>query len=133
VGYGFDEDGGEWIENDDHFANWLVGAGGVYASLDDLFVWDQALYTETLVEGETLDEAFAPTVLNDGSISDYGFGWNVGDRIGRRAVHHGGGWVGFRTSIIRFLDERLTVIVLSNAAADAGGLADQVAGVLLTP
>ena len=127
VGYSPDEDSGEWIENDHHFGNWLVGAGGVYASLDDLFLWDQALYTEDLVQKETLGEAFAPTILNDGSVSDYGFGWNVGDRLGRRAVHHGGGWVGFRTSIIRFVDEGMTVIVLSNASAGAGELADQVA------
>jgi len=133
VGYRPGDEKGEWIENDDHFGNWLVGAGGVYASLDDLFIWDQALYTEAIVEKETLDEAFAPAVLNDGSLSEYGFGWNLGDRLDHRAVHHSGGWVGFRTCIIRFLDERLTIIVLSNASADAGELADEVAEFFLSP
>jgi CubicO group peptidase (beta-lactamase class C family) len=124
---GYRPEGGGWVEDDEHFANWMVGAGSMYASIDDLYLWDQALYTETLVSKETLDEAFASAKLNDGSSSDYGFGWGVSDRLGRRAVHHGGSWVGFRTCIIRFLDERLTVIVLSNASADANGLADELA------
>ena len=132
VGYRPDEEEDGWIENDDHFANWLVGAGGVYASLDDLYLWDQALYEESLVGKETLDQAFAPTVLNDGSSSEYGFGWNVSERLGRRAVHHGGSWVGFRTAIIRFVDDSTTVIVLSNARASAGDLAEEVAEVFLT-
>ena len=132
VGYRRNEEEGGWIENDDHFANWLLGAGGIYASVDDLFLWDQALYTESLVGAETLDLAFAPTILNDGSTSEYGFGWNVGDRLGHRAVHHGGSWVGFRAAILRFIDEATTVIVLSNASASAGELADEVAKVFLT-
>ena len=132
VGYSSGEEDGGWIENDHHFGNWLVGAGGVYASLDDLYIWDQALYADELVTRETLAEAFTPTTLNDGSVSEYGFGWNVGDRLGHRAVHHGGSWVGFRSGILRFLDEGITVIVLSNASASAGELADQVAGGFLT-
>jgi CubicO group peptidase (beta-lactamase class C family) len=131
VGYRPSEGEVGWEENDDHFGNWLVGAGGVYASLDDLFLWDQSLHDAPVVGEQTLDLAFSTTVLNDGSISEYGFGWNVEDRLGRRAVHHGGGWVGFRTHIIRFLDERLTVIVLSNASASAGDLAGKIAEVYL--
>jgi len=94
-------------------------------------VWDQVLYTESLVKRETLEEAFTPATLNDGDLSQYGFGWSVGDRLGRRAVHHGGAWVGFRTQITRFVEDQLTVIVLSNARADAGELADEVAQVFL--
>jgi CubicO group peptidase (beta-lactamase class C family) len=131
VGYRPDREGGGWEENDDHFANWLVGAGGVYASLDDLYLWDQALYTETLVGKEILELAFSPTTLNDGSISEYGFGWRVDERSGRRAVHHGGSWVGFRAAILRFIDETTTVVVLSNASASAGDLAEEVAEVVL--
>jgi CubicO group peptidase (beta-lactamase class C family) len=131
VGYRPERQGEGWMENDDHYGNWLVGAGGIYASLDDLYLWDQALYTEALVKKETLDLAFSPTILNDGSISDYGFGWNVGDRLGHKAVHHGGSWVGFRAAILRFVDEELTVVVVSNASASAGDLADQVAELFL--
>jgi CubicO group peptidase (beta-lactamase class C family) len=131
VGYHPDEAGGGWIEDDDHPGNWLVGAGGVYASLDDLFLWDQALYTETLVKKETLNLAFTPTTLNDGSVSEYGFGWSVSDRLGHRAVHHGGSWVGFRAAIARFVDDGLTVVVVSNASASAGEFANEMAELFL--
>ncbi len=127
IGYRPGESEGSWIEHDDHPANWLVGAGGVYASLDDLFLWDQALFDAPPVSRPILDLAFSPTTLSDGSISEYGFGWNVGDVMGRPAVHHGGSWVGFRAAIIRFVDDATTVIVLSNASASAGDLAREVA------
>jgi CubicO group peptidase (beta-lactamase class C family) len=127
IGYRPGESEGTWIEHDDHMANWLVGAGGVYASLDDLFLWDQAFIDAPLVSRPILDLAFSPTTLNDGSISEYGFGWNVGDVLGRHAAHHGGSWVGFRAAIIRFVNDATTVIVLSNASASAGDLAREVA------
>lgn len=130
IGYSPQEEAEGWQEDDDHWGNWLVGAGGVYASLDDLYQWDQALYAwaET---GDRTREAFAPARLNDGTESLYGFGWRLSDRLGRKAIHHGGGWVGFRTSLVRFPEERLTVIVLSNASAEAGELADSTASVFL--
>ncbi|MDH3628750.1 MAG: beta-lactamase family protein [Acidobacteriota bacterium] len=61
IGYAPIEDGGGWQESDDHWGNWLVGAGGIYASLEDLFKWDQALYrwAET---GARTDEAFSAAI-----------------------------------------------------------------------
>ena len=94
-------------------------------------MWDQALYTETLVKKETLDLAFTPTTLNDGSVSEYGFGWSVSDRLGHTAVHHGGSWVGFRAVIARFVDDGLTVVVVPNASASAGEFADEIAELFL--
>jgi CubicO group peptidase (beta-lactamase class C family) len=124
-----EEDTG-WQESDDHWGNWLVGAGGVYASLEDLYRWDQALY-RWADSGDRTTEAFEPARLNDGTMSEYGFGWGLSDRLGRAAIHHNGAWVGFRTSLLRFPEERLTVIVLSNASAPAGALADSTAAVFL--
>ncbi len=131
IGYSPQEDAEGWRENDDHWGNWLVGAGGVYASLNDLYWWDQALY-EWAETGERLTEVLSPATLSDGTQSPYGFGWRVSDRLGHAAIHHGGSWVGFRTSIVRFPEERLTVIVLSNATAAAGRLADSVAAIFLS-
>lgn len=130
VGYTQDEDSGAWRENDDHWGNWMVGAGGVYASIRDMYLWDQAL--EAWAEsGDRLTESFASAVLNDGSTSEYGFGWSLSDRLGRSAIHHGGGWVGFRTAFFRFPDDRLSVVVLSNATAAADELATAVSQLYL--
>ncbi len=130
IGYSLQDKTEAWQENDDHWANWMLGAGGVYASLDDLYLWDQALHAwaET---GDRATEVFAPARLNDGSESLYGFGWSLSDRLGREATHHKGSWVGFRTSIVRFSEERLTVIVLSNASAAADELTDATASIFL--
>jgi len=122
IGYTADSSG-VWVENDAHPYNWLIGAGGIYASLEDMYRWDQALWRWT-DEGERLAEVFTPSMLTTGDVSNYGFGWGVHDDPPR--VEHGGGWVGFRTHIRRYLDDRLTVIVLSNGTLDAGEITNQV-------
>lgn len=125
------DDNGSWVIDDDHWGNGLVGAGGVYASVNDFYHWDQALYTGGVVRSETLEEAFAPTTLNDGSVSEYGFGWSLRERLGHSAIHHGGSWLGFRTYFLRLPDLKLSVIVLSNATANAYDFAESVARLYL--
>lgn len=113
--YGFAWQGDGHVANDWNYLNGMVGDGGVYASARDLLKWDQALYGEKLVSKTTLAEAFTSGKLNNGKETDYGFGWVV-ERSRNKGliVSHGGLWVGFRTSIERQVDRKLTVIVLSN-------------------
>jgi CubicO group peptidase (beta-lactamase class C family) len=94
----------------------MLGAGGIYASLEDLYHWDQALYGDAVVKQETLEEAFTPATLADERLSDYGFGWGLGTWQGHRMVAHSGGWVAFRTHIMRLPDVGFTVAVLTNGA-----------------
>ena len=54
-----------------------TGAGGMYSTVEDLFRWDRALYTEKLISAATLEEAFTPFMLNDGTTSNYGYGWGI--------------------------------------------------------
>ncbi|HEX2139474.1 MAG TPA: serine hydrolase domain-containing protein [Woeseiaceae bacterium] len=116
TGYRPDEHGSSYLLDDDDPLNGIVGSGGVYSTLNDLYRWDQALYGDALVSRATLEEAFTPALLNDGTPSDYGFGWRIEEHEGHRRVRHGGSWVGFRTHIARCPDERFTVIILSNRA-----------------
>ena len=90
------------------------GEGGIYSSVEDLFKWDQALYTEKLVKASTLEEAFSKVNLNDGSISNYGFGWGLGEYDGQKTTSHAGRYGGFNTYIKRFLNDRNTIIFLTN-------------------
>ncbi|MFT5142886.1 MAG: CubicO group peptidase (beta-lactamase class C family) [Rhodothermales bacterium] len=131
VGYRMDEDSTAWVEDDDNELNGLVGAGGVYASVVDMYRWDQSLYSGGVVSWETLSEAFEPATLNDGSVSEYGFGWGTGERNGHKDISHGGSWVGFRTSIDRYVDQRMSIIVLTNSSGRVGQLRDQVAELFL--
>ena len=96
--------------------NAIYGEDNIYTTVDDLYYWDQALYTTKLVSAATLKEAFTSGKLNNGKATNYGFGWIVSKTRGHETLSHGGGWLGFRTYILRFPEQRFTVVVLSNLA-----------------
>ncbi len=94
----------------------VVGDKGVYSTARDLFKWDQGLYQETLVTQATLRDAFTPGKLSNGNDIPYGFGFRIRKGSEDRAVvYHHGLWNGFRTTLIRHIDEKNTVIVLDHA------------------
>lgn len=90
-----------------------TGSTSMFSNVDDLFLWDQALYSEKLVSKKTLEEAFTPVVLNNGSLSNYGFGWFLTPE--KKSVNHSGSDFGYRTFIMRNLDKKNTYIWLTNA------------------
>lgn len=94
----------------------VLGDGGIYSSVEDLFRWDQALYTETLVSSKIMEEAFSPATVTADSLMSYGFGWFISEAGGKRRLHHSGTTVGFRNYIVRIPAQRTTVIVLMNRA-----------------
>ncbi|MGC9364465.1 MAG: serine hydrolase domain-containing protein [Fidelibacterota bacterium] len=96
------------VFSDQSITSAVLGDGGIYSSLNDLFMWDQALYTETLVSRESLTRAFTPMLEN------YGFGWRIDEYLGHRRLHHTGSTCGFRNVIQRFPDDQFTVIILTN-------------------
>ena len=114
-GYGPKLQGEGYELRDFHYLNGAAGDGAIYSTLEDLYRWDQALYTDKLVQPQTLTRAFTPTRLKNGKTHGYGFGWSIlKDKDGSKVVAHGGGWVGFRTFIRREIDNRRTVILLTN-------------------
>jgi len=93
------------------------GPGRISSTASDLLKWDKALYTEKLIKQRTLQEAFAPMKLNDGSLSNYGFGWSLrSDSVLGKVVSHNGDNPGYKTQIIRFIEKRKTIILLNNNA-----------------
>ena len=124
-GYTVTESG---IENTDQ-SPWsaVLGDGGIYSSLDDLYKWDQALYTDTLISADLFTQALTP------NLDDYGFGWRIDTYNGLKRYHHSGSTSGFRNFLMRFPDERLTVIVLTNRAEpDVQPLAERVFDLVIT-
>jgi CubicO group peptidase (beta-lactamase class C family) len=91
----------------------IPGDGGIYSTVDDLFKWDRALYTDKLVRQSALVEAFSPGRVEQGT-STYGFGWNIVDESGSKYLWHQGNQAGFRAFIGRRLTDRVTVIMLTN-------------------
>jgi CubicO group peptidase (beta-lactamase class C family) len=90
--------------------------GSLYFSIEDLAKWDAALYTDRLLKSSDLQQMWTVASLRDGKANPghYGFGWFVESRNGHRVVEHEGQWQGFETQISRYVDDRLTVVVLTN-------------------
>ena len=111
----------------------IVGDGCIYASLRDFVGWETALSSSRLVSLRTLDQAFTPGRLSDGTSTGYGYGWEIETTEGHRVVSHDGAWEGCRTAIVRLPDERITVVVLANRAdIDAPDVAAEVARIQLS-
>lgn len=107
-------------------------AGGLYSTVDDLLLWDQALNDVTLLSEDSRAQIFKRQVPNPSGPEAYGFGWIIGDFIGHRMFHHAGSIPGFASQVSRFPDAGLTVVVLSNVEyAPVGALADNLAAAYL--
>jgi CubicO group peptidase (beta-lactamase class C family) len=111
-----------------------TGDGGMFSTLDDLFLWDQALNTEGLVPKVALERAFTSGTTDDRTPIGYGFGWMTNVFPGLRHVAHGGGLCACDNYIIRFLDTRCTIVLLTNHWAVPGprNRAHQVAEILFS-
>jgi CubicO group peptidase (beta-lactamase class C family) len=120
--------------------NWVAPSanttadGSLYFSILDLAKWDAALYTDQVLKESSKHEMWTVTSLSDGKPNQahYGFGWFIESRNGHRVVEHDGRWQGFSTVISRYLDDGLTVAILTNQGnCDPHLIADEVAAVYL--
>ena len=110
----------------------LRASGAHLSTVLDLARWDAMLYTDTILDASARREMWTPVRLTDGKRAAYGLGWHVdAGRHGRR-VWHGGELPGFTSHFVRFLDQKLSVIVLANGDdADIGTIANGVASLYL--
>ena len=90
--------------------------GALYFTVEDLQKWDAALYMEKLLKKESRDRMWTVEKLNNGTPNkaNYGFAWEINYVNGHRVMEHGGAWQGFTTYIARYVDDRLTVVALTN-------------------
>ena len=116
------------------FPPYVHAAGGLAASLDDLFRWNAGLDAGWVLDGGLAKEMWTSTPLNDGKpfridgkTTSYGLGWAVDDAPGRRSVGHSGG---NSTAYRRYVDEGFTVIVLHNGVSDPDGLVESIASIV---
>ena len=93
-------------------------AGSIASTVDDLARWDEALSAGKLLNRSSLEAMWTPARTSRGEVApfDYGFGWFLETYGGRRDVAHSGGTPGFSSTIHRFVDDGLTVIILTNHA-----------------
>ncbi len=110
----------------------MVGDGGVHTSVEDLLLWDRNFYQARVGGEELIRQITTPGVLNSGETLDYACGLVVGRYRGLRTVSHGGSWTGYRADMIRFPDQKFSVICLCNlVSASPSRLVRQVADLYL--
>lgn len=85
-----------------------MGDGTLYSTVEDLYKWDRALYSEKLVGYETLEKIFTPNLNN------YGYGWEMNTKFGKTVVTHDGNSDSTFAHISRFIEDDVCIIVLSN-------------------
>jgi CubicO group peptidase (beta-lactamase class C family) len=96
------------------FLDGVQGDKGIYSTVEDLYKWDQALYTEKLVKRATLEEAFTGAARETRK-EGYGFGWRLRKLADTEPVeYHGGLWHGFNNYFMRNRKDHSAIIVLSN-------------------
>lgn len=111
--YGYTQQGNAFVNTDESLTSSTLGDGRVYSSVDELYKWDQALYTNRLVSAETLKQAFMPGAQVD-ETTGYGFGWYIDNQRSLRMLWHSGNTSGFTSRIHRFPEQKFSIIVLTN-------------------
>lgn len=108
----FEQSGETRSPVDNPWIDGVAGDGAVFCSLHDFVIWDRFWEGNSLVSPELLRQALQPPRLNDGTQSDYGFGWMV-----EQDRHwHNGAWLGANTYIVRFPKSRCCLVVVDNSS-----------------
>ena len=132
--YGHAQAPSGWQRTDQSLTSSVLGDGGVYSSVTDLFKGDQALYKSKLVSEPMLRVAFSPAIVTDRPGRSYGFGWFISEYRSVKEISHSGDTIGFRTRIARFPDKKFSVIILANRAdAKLEELPHKIADLVLFP
>jgi CubicO group peptidase (beta-lactamase class C family) len=125
--------------NEDGFDNLivrfdLVGAGGVYSTIEDLYLWDQNFYNNILGKGgqKIITNMHKEGLLNNGKSSGHAYGLTIDNYKGLKTVENGGWSAGYQSEILRFPDQNFSVIILANRGdAVLYSMAYQVADVFI--
>ncbi len=99
--------------------------GSLYSTVDDLYLWDQAFYTEKVLSAASKEKMFTP------GLSNYGYGWVIRKTDGVTTIEHGGGINGFNTLLTRNPDSKRLIVLLNNTGgAPLDAMANAVRAIL---
>lgn len=116
---GYEKNGNAFVNSKYLDMSIPYAAGSLYSTVEDLYKWDQALYTNSILPKEYMDMYFKPYISAFGNNS-YAYGWGVGKSpIGKSTdsiytISHGGGINGFNTIISRAPSDKSLVVLLNN-------------------
>ncbi|PJA97023.1 MAG: serine hydrolase [Ignavibacteriales bacterium CG_4_9_14_3_um_filter_34_10] len=102
-------------EAENSYLNGIVGDKGIYSTVDDMFIFDQALRQGILIDKNEMGSIYTPRHPEIKVKDNYGYGWRIHIKEnGGKIVYHGGWWKGFRSYFIRDLDSDKTIVLLKN-------------------
>lgn len=104
----------------------VLGDKSIYSTVDDMLKWDQALYSDILISDSLREQAFTKTVSSRGRSYNYGYGWRIKEIDGKRVIYHNGLWNGFTSSLTRYVEDELTIILLNNTNAPVASIVKQI-------
>ena len=127
-----------YVKTHDSFANapYLdmsipYAAGSLYSTVEDLYLWDQALYTDKLLSAQSKALMYTPFLEN------YAYGWSIQNasfkvnNVDVPVITHGGGINGFTTTIVRFPREKNLIVMLDNTNTEyLDRLSDSIARII---
>ena len=105
-------------------------AGSMYSTVEDLYLWDQALYTDKLISAQSKELMYKPFLQN------YAYGWIVTNASFKlndqplQMITHGGGINGFATTIVRFPKDKNLIVILDNTGSNLNRLSETIAKIL---
>ena len=109
-----------------------VGDGGLMSSVEDMLLWDRNFYHNKLGSGTLLRELQTRGILNSGKTISYALGLMITEYKGLPIVEHGGALFGYRTEILRFPEQKFSVLCLCNlSSSNPGAKARQIADIYL--
>jgi len=113
--YGYALENGQFVPSDQSLTSAVLGDGGIYSSVNDLFKWDQSLYTDKILSSQMLKQAYTvASPKTDLPNAGYGFGWYVSKHRETDLIFHRGHTCGFTNLIERYPEKKFTVIILTN-------------------
>jgi len=109
----------------------LIGSGGLYTTVEDLYKWDQNLYTSEIGTVDFLPMMMSTGKLNDGTDTKYSFAIRHDMLAGKKVIGHSGALGGYRAQFMQFPDQETSIIILGNFANfKPGESAHQIAKIL---
>lgn len=115
--YGYYRYGNTYMIHDNGYRSCVYGDKAIYSSVEDLFKFHQAMEKGRVLSPKMRKLAYQKTRIKGTKDSiEYGLGWRTSKINGKKYVFHNGYWRAFKTSYYRFLDEKITIIALSNNA-----------------
>jgi CubicO group peptidase (beta-lactamase class C family) len=91
-----------------------AGATSLFTTAEDLTKWSNNFYTMKVGNKRVMAQMEERGVLNKGDTIGYAFGQGIGVHKGVKAISHSGGDAGYRTFLLRFPQQKYSIVVLSN-------------------